>query len=122
MNTAVPVTNDQNQVPVDCTFLIGSIKDRQVAKLRIWTFGSVVARTPVFRSVRQNALRGGVTHVVGRISKHVAGVLELTELCKGVWNPGPQDSKSSTMKITTWHSSKVFGDPVILTVRSPTSS
>ena len=30
--------------------------------------------------------------------------LGLTELCKGFWNPGPQNPKSSTMKTTTWHS------------------
>ena len=79
--------------------LLACFKDCQVQDLDI---ADLLFSDPGFRSVRQMLCASwwGCILFVGQISTCVDSVLGLTEPCKAVrvWNPRPQNPKSSTMK------------------------
>ena len=62
-----------------------------------------------FRSARQVFCGDASRLFLDHFSKHLSSVLERTELCHEVRNPGPQNPKSSTIKTTTWHCLEVSG-------------
>ena len=87
---------------------LASRKRCRYQRLPSYGFWCLVFSGPRIPLCTTDALWGGVTHTFGQMSKHVGSVMGVTELCKGVWIPGPENPKPLTMKTTTSHKGEML--------------